>query len=249
MLSANQINEIKEQAFIGVPSVLPDVCKIYPYTLKEIISMGTFNYNKDLSLLTLTEQDILNIINSKLQGQQQIQEIDVLEYLIKSASFNNTFLLELQNAFATFVKEDILVLSKINAILVGPPAEKRMITKENFSDFQNILRIQNKKAIKEPPPENESAWEKKMRLNRERVAEAKRKKAKKEGTEQTLLDQLEIAMTYGIDIDKCTLFAFYRLLQRHQMKEKWQQDLQMICAGADSTKLKTQYWGESSSEK
>ena len=45
------------------------------------------------------------------------------------------FLLELQNAFSTFIKEDILLLPRINAVLVGPMAEKRLITKENFEDF------------------------------------------------------------------------------------------------------------------
>jgi hypothetical protein len=33
------------------------------------------------------------------------------------------------------------------------------------------------------------------------------------------------------------------------MKEKWEQDIQMICAGADSKKIKTKYWGESLDDK
>jgi hypothetical protein len=28
------------------------------------------------------------------------------------------------------------------------------------------------------------------------------------------------------------------------MKEKWEADIQMLCAGADSKKLDTKYWGE-----
>ena len=44
------------------------------------------------------------------------------------------------------------------------------------------------------------------------------------------------------------LYAFYNLLRRYQAHEKWTQDLQMICAGADSKKMKTKYWGENPNE-
>jgi hypothetical protein len=55
---------------------------------------------------------------------------------------------------------------------------------------------------------------------------------------------LEIAGTFGIDTEK-SLYAFRKLLRRHQMREKWDNDLEMLCAGADGQKLKTKYWGES----
>lgn len=81
-----------------------------------------------------------------------------------------------------------------------------------------------------------------MRLLREKVAEAKKKK-KEETESSSLADMLEIAETFGIDLNK-SLYAFYGLLRRNQMREKWNQDLQMICAGADSKSMKTKYWGE-----
>jgi hypothetical protein len=37
--------------------------------------------------------------------------------------------------FTTFIKEDIILLPKINSILVGSPEEKRLINSENFIDF------------------------------------------------------------------------------------------------------------------
>ena len=84
-----------------------------------------------------------------------------------------------------------------------------------------------------------------MRLLREKVAAVKKKQAQKKGEGQTFLELMEIADTFGINKDKCSLYAFYCLLRRHEMREKWNQDLQMICAGADSKKMKTKYWGES----
>jgi hypothetical protein len=60
-------------------------------------------------------------------------------------------------------------------VVVGPPEDKRWITEENFGDFQMILRIQNRKEVPEPPPENESSLARKMRLLREKREAVKRK--------------------------------------------------------------------------
>ena len=159
------------------------------------------------------------------------------------------FLLELQSCFSTFIKEEILLLPKINSVLVGNAQDKRLITDKNFGELQDILRIQNRKKIKEAPPENESAIARKFRLKREARDAAKRKQQEKNGEGQPLAELLEIAETFGIDYKNKTVYAFYGLIQRHQAKEKWDQDIQMLCAGADSKKLKTKYWGESPEEK
>ena len=244
MLSANQIEDIKCQAYKCLPSQFNNICKIYPMPVIEILEMGINAYNGKLGLLLLTEVEIAQTIKEKVKQDVPIEKIDTLTYLIQSANNNDTFFLELESAFSTFIKEDILILPKINSILVGNPDERRLITSENFHDFQDILRIQNHKEIKEPPPPNESPGQRKMRLLREQVAAVKKKQAQKNSEGQSLLDLLEIADVFGIDTEKCSLFSFYNLIRRHQMKEKWDQDLQMLCAGADSNKIKTKYWGE-----
>ena len=88
-----------------------------------------------------------------------------------------------------------------------------------------------------------------MRINKQRVAEAKRRQAEKAGKgDSDIQTMLEIAQVYGIDYKNESYYAFYSLLPRYQLYEKWETDMQMICAGADSKKMKTQYWGESSKE-
>lgn len=248
MLSPNQIEVIKEQAYYCLPSLLPKVGYIYPLPMYNIVKMGTNVYNSRLGLLLLTETDIAKIMKEKTGQEPKIEDIYPLTYLVQSAAHDDMFLLELQAAFSTFIKEDILILPKINAVLVGPPQEKRLITDQNFGDFQDILRIQNRKEIKEAPPENESAIARKFRLKREARDAAKRKQQAKKGEDQTLVELLEIADTFGIDRMN-SLYAFYGLVQRNQAREKWNQDVQMICAGADPKKIKTKYWGESLKEK
>ncbi len=244
MLSADRIKEIKAQAFVGVPSQLSDVCKIYPLKMKEIIEMGELTYNSKLGLLLLNETQIIDIIKEKTGEELSVDQVNPLLYLLASTEYNDGFLLDLQKAFYTFIKEEVLFLPKINSILVGAPEERRLITVDNFQDFQNILKIQNCKEVTSEIPKDETPWERKMRINREKVAQAKRRQANKNGKTQTLLERLEIAAVYGIDYRNETFYGMNQLIRRHQAKEKWDMDMAMLCAGADSKKIKTKYWGE-----
>lgn len=249
MLSHEQIEEIKAQAFAGVPSPLGEICKVRPLTIEEILTIGDLTYRTRLGLLLLDETEIANIINKKTKQDVGTDQIQVLPYLLQSAAIDNMFLLDLEQAFSTFITEEILLLPKINCVLVGPPDQRRLITPENFEDFQTILRVQNRREVKEKPPENESAIARKFRLKREQRDAAKRKQQQKNGDEQSLVELMEIAAVFGIDYRKETLYAFYGLLHRHQLKEKWDQDIQMLCAGADSQKINAKYWGESTKDK
>lgn len=80
--------------------------------------MGTTLYNRRLGLLLLTEDDIANIIKEKT-GSDVTEAINPLEYLLQSAAYDDMFLLELKDTFATFIKEEVLLLPKINSVLVG----------------------------------------------------------------------------------------------------------------------------------
>lgn len=208
-----------------------------------MLEMGTDTYSARLGLLLMNKQMMEELIKKKGADFEQIENLHPLEYLLRSADRDEMFLLELQNAFSTFIKEDVLFLPKISSILIGPMTEKRLITKQNFEDFQTILRIQNRKEVPEPPLENESAIAKKMRLAREKREAVKRKQQAEQAGKQDLAELLEIAEVFGINYKEKSIYAFYGLLKRHQLQEKWTQDLQMLCAGASAEKIKAKYWG------
>ena len=67
MLSANQIEDIKAQAYAGCGSDLSEVCKVYPLTIKEVIEMGYSNYKTYLSTLLLDEVAISQHIKEKTE--------------------------------------------------------------------------------------------------------------------------------------------------------------------------------------
>lgn len=248
MLSVDEQEEVREQAYMGVPSNFKNVCFIRPLLVEEIIKMGRLKYQKYLGLLLLDEIEIAKIVKEKTKQEPKLSEIKVLEFLLQSAQQDDIFLLELQNAFSTFITEEVLLLPKINAIVVGPYEERRLITNDNFKEFQEILRIQNRKSVPEPPPENESAVAREFRLKREYRESVKRKQKAKDGNGQSFITLLEIAEVFGIDAKNKTLYALYELITRFQLKEKWDQDIAMLCAGADPQKIKTKYWGENSKE-
>lgn len=247
-MSSLNFELIREQAFAGVPTRLSNVCDVYPLSMREVVRMDPTDYLKRVGLLTLTESDIVSMIKEKTGKTIEIEKVHILEYLLASSEHDERFFLELQSAFSTFIKEEILLLPKINAVLVGDAAKRKLITEQNFSDFQNIIRIQSRIKVKEPPPENESEIRRKFRLKAEARDAAKKKQQQKKGEEQCLSELLEIGRTYGISLDE-SYYAFYSLIDRHQRKEKWDRDIQMLCAGADSKKLKTKYWGEKPDDK
>lgn len=135
MLSADDIKVIQEQAYSGIPSMLRGVCKVYPGMMDDMLKMGSDVYSSQLGMLLLTKDGILKIAEEKKADYELVKDLSPLAYLLQSAEKDDTFFLELQNAFSTFIKEEILLLPTLNAVLVGPMAQKRLITEANFEEF------------------------------------------------------------------------------------------------------------------
>lgn len=115
--------------------MLPGVGLIYPCTMGEILEKGVTRYNGLLGILLLDEAEIAKNIKEKTGEDVPLEDLEPLSYLLKSADLNESFFLELKEAFSTFIKEDILFLPTINSILIGPKTERRLITPKNFRDF------------------------------------------------------------------------------------------------------------------
>ena len=76
MLSANQIEDIKCQAYKCLPSQFNNICKIYPVPVIEILEMGINAYNGKLGLLLLTEVEIAQTIKEKIKQDVPIEKIE-----------------------------------------------------------------------------------------------------------------------------------------------------------------------------
>ena len=240
-------SDIRSQAYLSVPVIFQDyICLIYPLSILEVIKLGQEKFQYYLNLLTLSEYEVQNIMKEK--GQELDIEMTPLKYLLRSAAFNEMFLLDVKQAFFTFIREKVTFLFEENKILIGSDAsEKRFISEENFNEFQNILRIQNHLQIKEKPPEDETEMAKKFRLKREMV-EAVKKKINSNTEESPDLDDLISSLcAYGIgitpfNVGNLSIYAFYDLFERRSYKDSYELDIKSLLAGADSKKIKPKYW-------
>ena len=231
---------------LGAAQNFENICWIYPLKIKDIIAIGEEKYSEYLGLLTIDR----NRISKELKEGNIKKDLNFspLEYLLINASLNNTFLVELQKAFSTFIREEVHFLPKQKEIVIGEDfVNKRTLNNENFEDFQNILRAQNKLTIIEPVPKKENPMEKKFRLRREQVAEAKRKEAMKNGEVVTISDSIStlICLNVGVtfeNVGELTVYQFQEILARAQMKYKYDMDLRLIAAGANPDKIKPKKW-------
>jgi len=234
----------KNKLFLGGAENFQDICFIYPLRMKEIFGLGEKKFEQYLGLLTLDAREVAK----KMKEAGIDQSFTSFEYLLLSASLNDNFLLELQKAFFTFIKEEVHISIDTKEIFVGDIDKSKVLNEENFEDFQMVLRAQNCLPIPEPIPKNENAMQRKFRLRREQVAEAKRRAAAKSDG-MALDDALTklICFNVGITFDNVgnlTYYQFRKLFTCAQAKYKYDLDLRMIAAGADPKKIKPKSWLE-----
>jgi hypothetical protein len=250
-MSLIDIEDIKQKSFLGYPTLFKDetgdICLIQPLTIGDKIRLGP-QYNIYLSLLTISNEDIEDLLKDKIgEEADNLSTVTPFEYLMLSAEFNDTFFMDLKKAFGTFIRDEVFIIPKAQEIRIGEISQGRKITKENFDDFQKIIRLQNHLDMPEEIPENENPMHKKFRLRRKELKKAKAKQNSQSEDAPTFSDLVSsmCAMQIGVtwnNISKMPIYTFYDLLSRSQSKEKYQMDTQALLAGADSKKIKLKYW-------
>ena len=231
----------ENQLGFGIPIDFNGICWIYPLTIREILNISQEQFQKYLSLLTITKDDINKITNNEFDGS-------VFKYLLFQSYYSDTFLMDLKKAFSTFIKEEITFSFETEEIIIGKDfKEKRVIKEDNFEDFQNIIRRQNCLKEVKPIPKNENPMQKKFRIARERREAAKARTLEANGEKITFFESVENLICYNIgynfsNILDLTYFQFNTLLEKATNKYNYEMDMQMIAAGADPKKIKPKIW-------
>lgn len=239
---------LKERFFINEPINFKNKFKIFAPTIREIITNEDFSTYR--SILTLSQEDIEDALVKYIDGDKFPTPF---EFLLSNAFHSKDYEKKAIEAFSFFIHQPVTFLYEKKMILIGNVEDvltevktiKEMIflSEEEFFEFQNLIRNSLGEASIEAPVENENPRIKKMKAKaryRDRIKAKQGKGLSFEGLIKSIC-----CMGIGINplnIGDLTYAAAVLLLETYQKKEKYETDLKLIVAGADSKKIKPKYW-------
>lgn len=239
---------IDSYSFLSIPFQFQNVCKIYPPKIKEILSESNYPVYKKLFLSS--QEDIEDEFTEQKLSMDSIPT--PFEYIFKLAEDYRIKKIIL-DGLEFFIKEPVILLSDQKLIIIGDLKEVlpqlksvedlRIINKDNYFDFQNALRraVGEKEAEPYNPNENPKVkyFKAKARL-RDRV-KAKSKNALTLGATLASICCMGIGIT-PLNVGELSQAAISVIMRYYQEKQKYDIDIQSLIAGADSKKVKPQFW-------
>lgn len=246
---------IDERIFLGYPIDFKDICQIYPPTVNDVVGNKEFEIYK--SLLTMSQDDL-----DEAYGQNEsIPQIPTpFQYLLMNYYQDEEMRRLIHAAFDKFIHEPVTIVPEIEMLLIGKSEDEidpdvdldnpRLLTEENFFDFQNQIRVvMGADPVEPPEPEDENLdprikrWKAKVKAS-ERLLAKKRAKNKNSPTFGTLLAAI-CCMGIGLsplNIGEMSYACVHWLIAMEQQKEEYDIDIRALLAGADSKKVKPKYW-------
>lgn len=236
LIIMNSIDRLKLLAGLPIP-MSDSTCFIYPSTLKNIAQLGVETYFKYINLCTITKSDIEKITKEK--------DLEPFDFIFINCAFKEEFKNEFVEALKFFTKENVLFLKEIESFSIGPFEESRLLTRDNFKEFQSIIYSQNffDGPVKSNG-ENESARLIKQKLEKSRSKIAKIKNTYSEQIELAdLISALAVKSSLNIfEIWNISYYTFNEQFKRMRLLEQYDTGLQSIMAGADPKKVKLEDW-------
>ncbi len=223
----------------GLPILMSDnLCLIYPASLIEIAKLNVETYFRYVNLLTLDSKEVKRIIG---------EELTPFNFLFMNSLYKEEFKNLFIEALEFFTKEKVLFLDELETIAFGNFEESRLLTEDNFSEFQSIIKAQNfiEEDVVKFTGENEAAKHIKSRLEKGRQTVERIKRKKESGTIELadLVGSLSINSTINIvDVWNISYYTFNDQFKRMRLLEQYDTGLRSIMAGADPKKIKLQDW-------
>jgi hypothetical protein len=192
-----------------------------------------------------------------MQMQQQKPKVEVptpFQYLLMNYYQEDEKMKQIiEAAFVEFTHEPVTIVPEIQMLLIGKSEDEldpdvdlenpRLITEENFFDFQNMIRLIMGDALVEPfDPDEDENVKRIKRKNRERRRKlATMKKAPTLGTLLTAICCMGIGLT-PLNIGEMSYANVQWIIGMYQQNEEYNIDIKALLAGADSKKVKPKYW-------
>ena len=239
---------IDEKIFLGYPIDFKDICQIYPPTVNDVVG------NKDFfiyqSLFTMTQEELEDAyVNSA--GATNVPT--PFQYLLMNYYQDETMREKIEDGFMKFIHEPVTIVPEIEMLLIGKSEDEldpdvdlenpRLLTEENFFDFQNAIRMVMGEKAAEPPDPDEDPRVKRIKAKaryRERL-KAKRQKGPQFGTLLAAICCMGIGLS-PLNIGEMSYACVHWLISMEQQREEYDTDIRALLAGADSKKVKPKYW-------
>ena len=246
---------INPNFFLGLPQSFNEKCWVFPPSIDETLRVE--NYHKYCHLLTLSQEELEDdFIQQKEKKKIMDSSFDVptpLEYILINSYNNKEFEKMALLAFQFFIKQPVTFIYDRKAILIGDLKEKItnkvplntyvFIEEDEYFDLQNLVReAVGTKTVERPNP-NEHTRIKQMKAKaryRDKI-KAEKGMGVSLGTSLAAICCMDTGLN-PLNVGKISFVALKALTDTYQLKEKYQLDIDSLLAGADSKKVKPQYW-------
>ena len=244
---------INEKVFLGFPIEFEDICRIYPPKVNDVVGNDDFMIYQSLFVMTQEELD-----EAYLKDENVVQIPTPFQYLLMNYHQDEEIREKIEEAFILFVHEPVTIVPEIEMLLIGKNEDEldpdvdlenpRLLTEENFFDFQNIIRlIVGMEKVKPPDPEEENLdprikrYKMKVKEHEKIVSKKKSKSAPTLGTLLAAICCMGIGLN-PLNIGEMSYACVQWLIGMEQQKEEYDVDIRALLAGADSKKVKPKYW-------
>jgi hypothetical protein len=244
---------INERVFLGLPIDFEEVCQVSPPTVNDVVGNKDFGIYQ--SLFTITQEEL----SDAYAKDERIQQIPTpFQYLLLNYYQDETVQQKIHEAFMLFIHEPVTIVPEIEMLLIGKSEDElnpdidlenpRLLTEENYFDFQNIIRLVMGDNIIERPENEEELldprivrWKAKVRDYHKILAQKKSKTAPTLGTLLAAICCMGIGIT-PLNIGEMSYACIQWLVGMYQQNEEYDIDIRALLAGADSKKVKPKYW-------
>lgn len=251
---------IDDKILLGYPIDFQDICQIYPPTVNDVVGNKDFDIYQ--SLFTMTQEELDKAF---LQDERVNQAPTPFQYLLINYYQDETIRQKIHDAFTHFIHEPVAIVPEIEMLLIGKSEDEidpdvdldnpRLLTAENYFDFQNAIRkVLGVEAENAPDPEEENLdprikrYKMKVKQSEELLKKKKAKNAPTLGTLLTAICCMGIGLN-PLNIGEMSYACVHWLVAMMQQKEEYDIDIRALLAGADSKKVKPKYWIKNINEK
>ena len=235
----------------GIPVIYEDICIVKSPFLKDIASEGLDRFYQYLSFMTIKKPSMENE-----EIKQLLSPLSDFEYLVLLSQMEADNHNMISAAFQFFTGDKPTFLTQPTQIVLGDPAEKRILTKDNFLGFSELVALAC--AMRDPKedtiqfldsdtPRVRALKEKMLKGRRDRE-EAKRKAKKKNDENDIELSDLIASLAIGnnnynmLNVWDLTYYAFQDQLKRMSWREEFDINTRASLAGAKLDKSKLSHW-------